>query len=125
MRDATGTGAAAIEAVETEAAEPDPAEPDPAETEASEIGAAETEPTQVFRLLSDETRLAIVTALADAAEPVCFSTLRGRVGAADSGRFNYHLGKLRGTLVTKRADGYVLTPAGERAARGLPVAADT
>jgi|APHM01.1.fsa_nt_gi hypothetical protein len=96
---------------------------DPA-TEPPKSEATETEPTRVFRLLSDETRLAIVTALADASEPVCFSALRDRVGAADSGRFNYHLGELRETLVTKRADGYALTPAGERAVHGLSVVPD-
>ncbi|MFB6175614.1 MAG: hypothetical protein ABEI99_00435 [Halobaculum sp.] len=80
-----------------------------------------TEQTAVFDLLSDETRLAIVTELDRArrdgeADGLRFSTLRGRVGAADSGRFNYHLKKLRGTLVRKDGDHYVLTPTGVRMA---------
>lgn len=76
-----------------------------------------SDPTAVFDLLSDETRLEIVTALDRAdADGLRFSTLRERVGAADSGRFNYHLRKLRGTLVRKDGDCYVLTPTGVRMA---------
>ncbi len=72
----------------------------------------------VFDLLSDETRLAIVRALAesrcdDPGRPaLTFSELRERVGARDAGRFNYHLGKLRGVLVEKTDAGYRLTPRG-------------
>ena len=73
-----------------------------------------------FTLLSDETRVAIVRALADApAEALGFSELRSRVGVRDGGRFNYHLQKLCGSLVEKRTEGYALTAAGERAARLL------
>lgn len=80
-----------------------------------------SDPTAVFDLLSDETRLEIVTALDRArrdsdADGLRFSTLRERVGAVDSGRFNYHLRKLRGTLVRKDGDCYVLTPTGVRMA---------
>lgn len=72
----------------------------------------------VFDLLSDETRIRIVRALAaDAAgdgEPgLSFTALRTRVGTRDEGRFNYHLGRLRGELVEKADRGYVLTRAGE------------
>ncbi|MEZ3115711.1 hypothetical protein RYH80_07250 [Halobaculum sp. MBLA0147] len=85
----------------------------------------------VFALLSDETRVDIVAALAaadatggetdedDGASGLRFSTLRHRVGVADSGRFNYHLGRLRGTLVERAEERYVLTPAGRRVARTL------
>jgi hypothetical protein len=72
----------------------------------------------LFDLLSDETRVRIVAALyrhwqrspADPCLP--FSVLRERVDAADSGRFNYHLGRLRGALVRECADGYTLSPLG-------------
>lgn len=101
MRDATGAASGSVE--------PSDGTPDP---------------TRVFQLLGDETRLAIVRALATAEGPVEFSALRDRVGAADSGRFNYHLGRLRETLVAKTTDGYVLTATGERVTRGLPVAPD-
>ncbi|WP_436927806.1 winged helix-turn-helix domain-containing protein [Halosimplex amylolyticum] len=76
--------------------------------------------TDTFTLLSDETRVRILAALADAdREAVCFSDLRGRVGMADSGQFNYHLDRLRGDLVAKTDDGYALTEAGRAVARLL------
>ncbi|UPV99064.1 helix-turn-helix domain-containing protein [Halorussus gelatinilyticus] len=73
---------------------------------------------RVFGLLSDETRLDIVRALAERrfekSDDAClsFSELRGRVGARDAGRFNYHLGQLRGSLVEKTPEGYLLTDEG-------------
>jgi len=78
-----------------------------------------TDETSVFDLLSDETRAETVATLAAAGEGLCFSDLRRRVGARDSGRFNYHLGRLRGRLVEKRGDRYVLTERGERAAAAV------
>ena len=67
----------------------------------------------VFELLSDETRVGIVRELA-AGEDLRFSTLRERVGTADSGKFNYHLERLRGNLVRKTEEGYRLTRAGRK-----------
>jgi DNA-binding transcriptional ArsR family regulator len=75
--------------------------------------------------LGDDTRLAILLELAAEANEtgmgagLSFSELRERVGVADSGRFNYHLDRLRGQFVAK-VDG-------EYAARypGLAVAAAT
>ncbi|WP_123538752.1 winged helix-turn-helix domain-containing protein [Halosimplex salinum] len=73
--------------------------------------------TDTFTLLSNETRVRILAALADSdAEAVRFSDLRSRVGVTDSGQFNYHLEKLRGELVAKTDDGYALTDAGGRVA---------
>ena len=72
--------------------------------------------TDTFTLLSNETRVRIVVALDASEAGLRFSELRARVGVRDAGRFNYHLERLRGRLVTKSDDGYVLTPAGERAA---------
>lgn len=73
--------------------------------------------TDAFALVSDETRVAILRALAAArgegATPVGFADLRRRVGMRDSGQFNYHLGQLVGSLVEHEADGYRLTYAGE------------
>lgn len=75
-----------------------------------------------FDLLADETRAAILRELAtarreDPRDPsVGFSALQERVGVADSGRFNYHLGELRGHLVRETDDGYTLSPVGQRAA---------
>lgn len=83
--------------------------------------------TRVFSLLSNETRLAVILALAEACEPlnrqtwnptgvnaVPFSELRERVGSRDPGNFNYHLGKLEGHFIQQTTDGYELLPAGTR-----------
>jgi len=67
----------------------------------------------VFGLLGNETRIAILYALADSpGKPVTFSELRERVGTRDSGQFNYHLGKLADHFVRKTEEGYELTIAG-------------
>lgn len=78
-----------------------------------------TDETAVFDLLSDETRVETVATLAAAGDGLRFSDLRRRVGARDSGRFNYHLGRLRGRLVEKRGDRYVLTERGEHVAAAV------
>lgn len=68
-----------------------------------------------FALLGDETRVAILEALAGQTnDPLSFAELREEVGVDDSGRFNYHLGKLVGTFVEKSDEGYHLTYAGSR-----------
>jgi DNA-binding transcriptional ArsR family regulator len=78
-----------------------------------------------FDLLADETRAAILRELATARRDsprdsgVSFSTLRERVGVADSGRFNYHLGQLTGHLVSETTDGYELSPVGQQAASSI------
>lgn len=71
-------------------------------------------PDDAFAVLGNETRVAILRALAAADEPVAFSELRDRVGTPDSGQFNYHLGKLVGHFVRKSDGGYVLRQAGRR-----------
>ncbi|MFC6951792.1 winged helix-turn-helix domain-containing protein [Halorubellus litoreus] len=74
--------------------------------------------SDAFAALGDETRVAILEALVDARceDPenpgLSFSALRERVGVADSGRFNYHLGKLRGRFVASEDGEYSLTEAG-------------
>ncbi|WP_227132053.1 ArsR/SmtB family transcription factor [Halorubellus salinus] len=74
--------------------------------------------SDAFAALGDETRVAILEALVDARREapenpgLSFSELRERVGVADSGRFNYHLGKLRERFVEETVDGYELTNAG-------------
>lgn len=64
--------------------------------------------------LASEHRIAILRELAAADEPLSFSALRERIGMRDTGRFNYHLGELRGRFVRERDGGYVLGHAGER-----------
>lgn len=81
-------------------------------------GAAGPHVTNAFELLANETRLAILVALWEAFDPlaadnaVTFSELRDRVGVRDSGKFNYHLGKLDGHFIDGTEDGYVLRNAG-------------
>jgi hypothetical protein len=71
-----------------------------------------------FGLLSDEVRLAIVEELANYGwnrlEPtgLSFAELRRAVDVRDAGRFNYHLGELRGTFVARSGETYHLTNAG-------------
>ncbi|PSQ49292.1 ArsR family transcriptional regulator [Halobacteriales archaeon SW_6_65_15] len=67
-------------------------------------------PAGAFSVLGDETRVAIIEALAEAEqadeEGLSFSELRKRVGVRDAGQFNYHLSKLQSRFVVKRDDGY-------------------
>jgi hypothetical protein len=71
-----------------------------------------------FELLANETRMAIVRALASERrvnwEPsgMTFARLRRAAAVRDGGRFNYHLERLLGTYVEQRGDTYVLTDAG-------------
>jgi len=82
------------------------------------VGADPAVTAGVFELLSDETRVRIVSVLyrrwQRAPEDPClpFSVLCDRVNAEDSGRFNYHLDRLRGHLVREYDDGYTLSPLG-------------
>lgn len=69
-------------------------------------------PEEAFGLLSNDLRVRIVRALGEAGERLSFSTLREAMGERDSGKFNYHLGKLTGHFVTKDEDGYSLSLAG-------------
>jgi len=75
-----------------------------------------------FELLAEERRADVLRALAahqrdHPRDPaLSFSELRERAGVADSGNFNYHLGKLDGRFVQKTGEGYALTPRGLRLA---------
>jgi DNA-binding transcriptional ArsR family regulator len=77
-------------------------------------------PVTAFALLGEPTRLAILRAVWEAPTgAVSFSDLRDRVGVEDTGRFNYHLGKLRGHFVRKRDGGYELRQAGVEVVRAV------
>ncbi|WP_255198036.1 DUF7351 domain-containing protein [Halorarius litoreus] len=73
-------------------------------------------PADAFELLAAEPRMDILQSLVAARRegrtPLAFSTLRHDTAIDDSGRFNYHLGKLVGTFVEKSDDGYDLSYAG-------------
>lgn len=72
-----------------------------------------TAPEEVFALLGNDLRMRILQALfEDPYTPLSFSALRERVDERDSGKFNYHLGKLVGRFVRKTDEGYELTMAG-------------
>ena len=68
----------------------------------------------LFKLLGNETRLAILLALWEAFDPfdpkngVSFTALRDRAGLPQGAQFGSHLDKLAGRLVEKTAEGYVL-----------------
>jgi DNA-binding transcriptional ArsR family regulator len=89
------------------------AESDPDDQTTGEARVERRPPKEVFSLLGNETRIAILYTLDESSgEPVSFSELRERVGTRDSGQFNYHLGKLADHFVRKTDDGYELTVAG-------------
>ncbi|WP_435361184.1 winged helix-turn-helix domain-containing protein [Haloarchaeobius sp. DFWS5] len=83
------------------------------------------EHSDAFDALSDPTRIAIVEALVaarreDPEQPtLSFSALRDRVDVDDSGRFNYHLQKLRDRFVEKSDAGYELNYAGRQVAAAI------
>lgn len=71
------------------------------------------DPASAFRVLGNETRLAILRELSETRErPLSFSELRKRVGMRDGSQFNYHLQKLEPAYVTRTEDGYHITTAG-------------
>jgi len=88
-------------------------------------GAAGPQTVEAFKLLGDETRLAILLALWEAYDPhaptetVSFSTLYDRVNVRDSGTFTYHLDKLAGNYVDAIDDGYRLTNSGQTLVRAV------
>ena len=81
--------------------------------------------SDAFAALGDETRVDVLRALVDARREtpedpeLTFSELQSRVGVADSGRFNYHLGKLRGRYVEVEDGAYALTYAGREVAGAI------
>jgi len=81
-------------------------------------GAAGPQVVNVLKLLSDETRLAILLALWESYDPygpeeaIPFSELYDRVAVSDSANFTYHLNKLTDHFVEKTDDGYHLRNAG-------------
>jgi hypothetical protein len=72
-----------------------------------------------FAAVADELRVRILRELWDADDPLAFSDLRTRVDVRDSGRFNYHLGELRGRFVEQTDDGYELRFAGQKLVAAL------
>lgn len=88
-------------------------------------GAAVPHSVEAFKLLSDETRLAILLALWEAYNPyqtkeaVAFSKLYDQVAVRDSANFTYHLDRLTDHFVQKTDEGYYLRNAGFRIVRAI------
>jgi hypothetical protein len=82
-------------------------------------------PADAFEVLGHEIRLATIEALAEERRDswiprgLRFSELRAAVGVRDTGKFNYHLDKLRGSFVNQFGEEYVLTNAGFELAGAL------
>jgi hypothetical protein len=80
---------------------------------------------EVFRLLSDDSRIDILRAVAvaqadDATSGVAslsFSEIYDRVDVDNTSKFSYHLGELTGTFLRKHDGGYGFTHAGEQLVR--------
>ncbi|MEF8780625.1 MAG: helix-turn-helix domain-containing protein [Haloferacaceae archaeon] len=85
----------------------------------SELGGESIAPDEAFKAVGNELRIEILRALARALEPVPFTTLQETVGMEDSGKFNYHLGKLTGHFVRRTDRGYELRHAGASIVRAI------
>lgn len=75
-------------------------------------------PEEAFSILGNETRMGILQALWDD-DRLSFSELRERVGAADSGNFNYHLNRLADHFIRRTEEGYELRYGGEQVIRAV------
>lgn len=88
-------------------------------------GSDDPEQAALFDVLGDETRVAIVRALADVRRDgwqwagLTFAELRRAVGMEDTGNFSYHLEKVQGSLVVKDGDEYKLLNQGLRLAGAM------
>jgi len=77
----------------------------------------------VFRLLSDQTRLDVLRTVARAQHEgsgpgtLSFSDIYDRVDVANTSKLSYHLGELTGTFLRKQDGTYAFTHAGERLVR--------
>lgn len=83
-------------------------------TDGEEGEAGNAAPGEAFSLLAHDIRLDILLALLDEwraadTDPQTYSELMTAVGIEDSGKFNYHLEKLRGVYLRKVDEGYVPT----------------
>lgn len=82
---------------------------------------------EVFGLLSDQTRVDILCAVAEVRAEIApmegqsvelgFSEIYDRVDVDNTSKLSYHLGELTGTFLRKGEEGYTFTHAGERIVR--------
>lgn len=69
---------------------------------------------EAFKAVGHEVRVGVLYELAQRGEPLAFSALMEALELEDSGRLNYHLGKLVGRFVSSTEEGYRLTIHGEK-----------
>lgn len=83
----------------------------------------ELAPSEAFQTLANERRIGVLLTLLNAERagetPVAFSSLQSAVEADSSAGFAYHLRQLTDHFIRRQAEGYVLTPAGRRAAKAV------
>jgi len=87
--------------------------------------AEERDAADVFRLLSDESRLDILATIAREqyeerqreVAALSFSDIYERVAVDNTSKLSYHLGELTGVFLRKRGDDYAFTHAGEQLVR--------
>jgi hypothetical protein len=86
-----------------------------------DAGGDDIAPSDAFQTLASEVRVTVLVELLGAERagetPLSFSTLQAAADADSSAGFAYHLRQLSDHFVRDTDDGYVLTPAGRRAAR--------
>ena len=79
--------------------------------------------SEAFQALASEVRVSVLVQLLraerDGDGPRSFAEIQELVGSDSSARFAYHLRQLDGQFVRKTPEGYVLTPAGRRAATAV------
>ena len=87
---------------------------DPETTTASEI----EDVSNLFELLSNETRLEILSALHSRTGPLSYTELRGETSIEDKGKFNYHLRQLS-AFIDRQEGEYRLTAKGDRISQNI------
>jgi len=81
--------------------------------------------SEAFQALASEVRVSVLVRLlraerdGDGDGARSFAEIQELVGSDSSARFAYHLRQLDGPFVRKTPEGYVLTPAGRRAATAV------
>jgi hypothetical protein len=71
-------------------------------------------PSEAFSLLSNDTRLAVLTVLWEADDSLRFTDLAERADITDTGNLNYHLGQLDGRFIRREDGRYGLTYPGRQ-----------
>lgn len=74
---------------------------------------------ELFRPLGNEVRIEILWILAEATEPLPFTTLQEELGIEDSGNFNYHINQLTDHFIRNTPNGYELRYPGRAIVRSI------